>query len=303
MNRAAWCPRAPSPSESAVAGGGAALAAARGALQAFYWKPGNALARAVELRAYQGLGQPLAAPLLDLGCGEGGTARMLAALGLAEQPLCGLDLRLAELACARRSGSHRHVVAADARQLPFADRRFETVVANGVLCCLPQGGLAGALAEIRRILRPGGLLVATVPTRAFTAVLLPTRLLDPIAPDLARLYGRRVDRRLGHASVLAEQEWCRLFEGQGLVVEQCERYASSASGWLWSVLFSQPLRIFGLLRLPGLRRLGAALSTALFARTFARLHHRDATAGPPFGYVLIAARRPVGPAEPGAGGC
>jgi SAM-dependent methyltransferase len=275
---------------------------ARAALQSFYWKPGNALARTVELRAYRSLSKPLAAPVLDLGCGEGGTARMLAALGLAEQPLCGLDLRFADLSRARRSCSHRHLVGADARHLPFADRQFATVVANGVLCCLPQG-LDAALAEIRRILRPGGLVVATVPTRAFTEVLLPTRALGAVAPGLARLYADRVDRRLGHASVLAEQEWRRRFEGQGLVVEHRELYASSASGWLWSLLFSQPLRIFGLLRLPGLRRLGAPLATALFARTFARLHHRDATAGPPFGYVLIAARRPLVATEPGDAAC
>jgi SAM-dependent methyltransferase len=227
---------------------------------------------------------------------------MLGALGVVEHPLCGLDLRLADLSRARRGGTHRHVVGADARRLPFGDSRFGTIIANNVLCCLPHG-LDAALAEIRRVLRPGGLLLAAVPTPAFNDVLLPGRVLGPVAPTLKRLYVRRLERRLGHATVLAEQEWRQRFERQGLMVEQCERYAASASGWWWSLLFSQPLRVFGLLRLPGVRRLGKPLATLLFARLFAHLYRRDAVAGPPFGFILIAARRPGPSAVGGDAAC
>ena len=261
-------------------------------MASFYWKPMNALARTIELRAYRSLGISLAAPVLDLGCGDGGVALTLTALGLIAQPVCGLDICAADLARARRSGGHQHVVRADARRLPFADGCFATVLANGVLCCLPQG-LDLALAEVRRVLSTGGLLLASVPTRAFTEVLLPTRALGWFGRPLAERYARRVERRLNHATVHTAEEWMRILEAHGLVVERCEPLFSSAAGRPWSLLLAQPLRIFGILRLPGFRGLGRALSTALFARDFARLYRADRSAGPPFGYVLIAARRPT----------
>ena len=266
------------------------MAAARAALQPFHWKPANALARTLELRAYRNLGEPLASPLLDLGCGDGGMAHALAAAGLTGQPPCGVDIGNADLLRARRSGAHRHLIRADARQLPFRDGHFATVLANGVLCCIPQG-LDGTIAEVCRVLRPGGLLAACVPTDAFVEVLLPTRLLGALSPGLARLYARRVNARLHHATALAVEGWSRLFEGHGLVVQRCEPLFSRTAAGPWSLLVSQPLRAFGLLRLPGLRPVGKPLSAALFARGFAYLYERDTIAGPPFGYVLIAARR------------
>jgi ubiquinone/menaquinone biosynthesis C-methylase UbiE len=48
------------------------------------------------------------------------------------------------------------VVDGTAEDLPFPDAAFDTVVASLVLCTVP--GPAGALAEARRVLRPGGRL-------------------------------------------------------------------------------------------------------------------------------------------------
>lgn len=46
------------------------------------------------------------------------------------------------------------LVAADARALPFRDRSFDTVVVGLGLCTIPSP--PRALAELRRVLRPGG---------------------------------------------------------------------------------------------------------------------------------------------------
>jgi ubiquinone/menaquinone biosynthesis C-methylase UbiE len=56
-----------------------------------------------------------------------------------------------KLAASERRGS---VVRAPAEQLPFEDDAFDTVVATLVLCTV--GDPARALAEIDRVLRPGG---------------------------------------------------------------------------------------------------------------------------------------------------
>ena len=54
------------------------------------------------------------------------------------------------------------VVCGDATQLPFADGSFDGVVASEVLEHVPDD--VGALAELVRVLRPGGALAITVPS-------------------------------------------------------------------------------------------------------------------------------------------
>ena len=62
--------------------------------------------------------------------------------------------RLREKPAAARADA---VVAAPAERLPFPDARFETVVGTLVLCTIPDP--AAALAEVARVLRPGGRLL------------------------------------------------------------------------------------------------------------------------------------------------
>jgi len=86
--------------------------------------------------------------LLDLGCG-GGWA-VFAAVGHA----VGLDLSAASLAAARRI--YPQVVCAGLEALPFPDETFDFVVSSDVFGHVPLGLKDRVLAEIWRVLRPGG---------------------------------------------------------------------------------------------------------------------------------------------------
>jgi ubiquinone/menaquinone biosynthesis C-methylase UbiE len=92
---------------------------------------------------------------LEIGVGSG---LNLSLYGGAVASLCGIDPSLALLQLARRqcksTGRGILLVAATAEQLPFPAGRFETVVSTWTLCSIPDP--AKALAEIRRVLAPGG---------------------------------------------------------------------------------------------------------------------------------------------------
>jgi SAM-dependent methyltransferase len=99
---------------------------------------------------------PAGARLLDIGCGTGGSAPVLARHGEA----IGLDreLRSFRLSMDR---PYRHRVVSGAETLPFADGSFEAVVALDVLEHLDDD--LAAAREIRRVLKPGGAAVIFVP--------------------------------------------------------------------------------------------------------------------------------------------
>jgi demethylmenaquinone methyltransferase/2-methoxy-6-polyprenyl-1,4-benzoquinol methylase len=96
---------------------------------------------------------------LDLACGTGDIAFELALRGA---DVTGLDITLRMLQIAQRkartpSGSVSFV-AGDMMALPFPDRSFDLVTTGYGLRNVPE--LAAALAEIRRVLTPGGRLLS-----------------------------------------------------------------------------------------------------------------------------------------------
>ncbi len=111
---------------------------------------------------------PAGTDWLDLGCGAGSYARLLHGEG---RRVVGLDYALPSLGKAQqRSPGGIAWVAGDAQRLPFADAAFDGVLCFGVMQALP--GSDDALAEIRRVLRPGG----EAWVDALNAGCLPTRI-------------------------------------------------------------------------------------------------------------------------------
>jgi len=99
---------------------------------------------------------------LEVGCGEGRVSRDLAARG---HTVTGVDVvgELVDMAVAADPGST--YVVGDASVLPFPDSTFDLAVAYNSL--MDVDDMPGAVAEIARVLEPGGRLCACVthPTR------------------------------------------------------------------------------------------------------------------------------------------
>ena len=109
--------------------------------------------------------------VLDLGCGEG--RHVISAYVEANVHSFGVDLCLDDLKTTRDEwadfaepdnvNKSFGLTSADALHLPFADDTFDKVICSEVLEHIPDYN--GALAEIERVLKPGGLFCASVPRR------------------------------------------------------------------------------------------------------------------------------------------
>jgi len=106
------------------------------------------------LRAMTTARRPLR--VLDVGCGPGNTLRRLQPWG----QTFGAEYSEVGLSVARRRGLTR-LVAADSLRLPFSAETMDCVLALDVIEHVKDD--IAALREAHRVLRPGGVLVLTVP--------------------------------------------------------------------------------------------------------------------------------------------
>jgi ubiquinone/menaquinone biosynthesis C-methylase UbiE len=134
--------------------------------------------------------------VLDLGCGEGAFAALIAGAG---GEAVGADVAEAALARARaRHPGPRYVLVAPHGPLPFPDAHFDAVWASEVIEHVAD--TARWLSEVRRVLRARGALLVTTPYHgrvkgALAALAGFDRAFDPRADHL-RFYTRRSLREL-----------------------------------------------------------------------------------------------------------
>ena len=121
---------------------------------------------ALVLRALARTPFPPGLPLLDAGCGTGGLlrriARAMAEGALPARPLAGFDIATEAIRRARAKVPEARLLLATANDLPFAQESLGAVVSLDVLCHRAVDERR-ALAEFRRVLAPGGVLVLNMP--------------------------------------------------------------------------------------------------------------------------------------------
>jgi SAM-dependent methyltransferase len=159
---------------------------------------------------------PLLPPgrVLDLGCGVGHSFRELE-----PRETVGVDIDPAAL-----EGQERETHVADMRQLPFADGSFQSVLAVQSLEHVPDP--ERVLAEVVRVLTPGGRAVFVTPNRLTFGP--PEEIIDPFhfveyAPDeLRELCGKHF-RGVEISGLFGSARYCALVEAERHELERLLR--------------------------------------------------------------------------------
>ena len=112
-------------------------------------------------RNFFGAADRRAIKLLDLGSGPGASSWFMAREGFSVCAIDGAPTAIAQL----RDRLGQEGLAADARvgdigELPWPERSFDGVIDNAVLYCNRASARRRIVAEVRRVLKPGGLLLS-----------------------------------------------------------------------------------------------------------------------------------------------
>jgi SAM-dependent methyltransferase len=154
---------------------------------------------------------------LDFGCGPGRIARCIRDAGVGDE-IVGVDPNSSAIAwCTTHLPFGRFVTIETSPPLPLAESSVDVVFAASVFTHFSEDEARGWLAEMRRILRPGGLLIASTHS-ASVAALRPE--LDGPARDALGARGFTFlagsgpfnDRAAFHTRDYLAGEWGRSFE-------------------------------------------------------------------------------------------
>jgi SAM-dependent methyltransferase len=180
----------------------------------------RALLRAVEARFYDDIDLP--EPVLDLGCGDG----HFAAMAFTDRaPMVGVDPWWPPL---RESAGRRVYHAAIqglGAALPFPAAYFASVISNSVLEHIPD--LDPVLAEVQRVMQPGGRFIFCVPSDQFLPFLSISRGLRRIGlSGPASFYERFFNRISRHQHCDTPAIWAERLARAGLTIERYWYYFS-----------------------------------------------------------------------------
>jgi SAM-dependent methyltransferase len=169
---------------------------------------------------------------LDVGCGDGRLAEVYLS-GTKAVRWTGLELDERDVELARRRSVYTKVHHESATKISEPDRSFDIVFANSVLEHMPP--LDAVLAEVARVLKPGGKFAFTVPAPAMRTLLPRTRLLRALGMHRrAERYGAALDARVAHVNYLSAQDWERRLAAVGMKVTTTRQFVSKRTLAWWS---------------------------------------------------------------------
>jgi len=191
--------------------------------------------RSIEARILSDVALPR--PVLDVGSGDGHFGSVIFPGGAD----VGLDPGIADLAEAGARGVYKLRVAADSGDMPFPDAQFASVVSNCVFEHIPA--IDRTIAEIGRVLRPGGVFACTVIGESFSELLTDERAWRRLGLGRAhRAYLDWFNRKSVHFHFDPPDVWKTRFESAGMRVERWRYYVSpgAAKAFHWAHYVSLP---------------------------------------------------------------
>jgi SAM-dependent methyltransferase len=257
---------------------------------------------------YRRLGLAAGERLLDLGCGYGRHAFAAARAGAA---VVALDAGTQEVEGVRGmlcamvaqgeldpARAHAGVVQGDALSLPFADGAFDRVIASEVLEHIADD--SAAIAELARVLRPGGTMAVTVPRCGPEVV---NWLLSDAYHDVPG----------GHIRIYRRSTLWRRLEGAGLVpVASHHAHGLHAPYW-WlrclvgpsndthpAVAAYHRLLVWDIMKAPRLTRLADRLLNPLIGKSLVVYVRKPAEAAHGGGLLASTPDAPTATGEPAA---
>lgn len=200
---------------------------------------------------------------LDLGCGDGRLTKLIAdRLGIWK--LVGLEPDSLEIAQAETCGLYERLHCAYGDSIPEEDGTFDFVFSNSVLEHIPE--VKPVLSEARRVIKPGGHFIFTVPSidlhDCMKGVPLSWRILFR---QNREDYLEEFDRRIAQDYYWNDSTWEKNLNEAGFsnvevfpflersIIQRWEWLANSTSGWLYK-LHGGKMRPIEIQRKHGMRK-------------------------------------------------
>ncbi len=196
-------------------------------------QPATAFWRAIEIDVLANAGIPANSPDslgLDLGCGDGILTDILFQRMGVTPRLVGIDPDPLETAAAKSYDFYDRIHTCPGDAIPEADATFDYVISNSVLEHIPN--LEPVIAEVGRLLKPGGRFFYTVPCPGFHE-----NLSGSILPMEDRAtYLQKLDKRLAHFNYLAESDWDAMCMRHGMTIDPAFGYLDQSETQRWETL-------------------------------------------------------------------
>ena len=184
---------------------------------------------------------PKSASVLDVGCGTGSLARLVAP---SVKELVGVDVSESSLETARREVPGGRFFKYDGERLPFSDAQYDLAFASCVMHHVPPSQWKSFSAEMYRCVRPGGLvaIIEHNPWNPLTRLAVSRCEFDHDAVLLRRGTVKSLFEGLG--GVVTVAPFILFFPWRSAVFRQIERLISSIPlGAQYLVLVQKPLNL------------------------------------------------------------
>lgn len=160
--------------------------------------------------------EKLKGPVLDLGCGDGFFAETVFG-----HLSTGIDLDKGEVGRAVKRGAYDQALAVSATDMPFKNNTYNTVISNCVMEHIPN--IDGVLSEVKRVLKPGGRLLTSVPSEYWDNNSFYQKIFNAVGfNQAAQWYNRTLNKVSKHYHVNDLDIWKRRFKKAGLQLVTAE---------------------------------------------------------------------------------